>query len=122
MSIGPELELQLDTKDPFLPQCRAVGRRHTEVGLVQPTRPVAISDPLADVQAERDRTMEAQARAELDKSSYYAVRQLSCEVCDCLLTLRGRVPSFYLKQIAQTVVRHIEGIVILDNHVEVDRA
>jgi hypothetical protein len=39
-----------------------------------------------------------------------------------VLILQGRVPTFYLKQVAQTVVRDLlnDGFVI-DNRVEVDR-
>lgn len=56
---------------------------------------------------ESEQFLEAQASAVLRESSYYPVRRVSCEVRNCALTLRGRVPSFYLKQIAQTVVRHL---------------
>jgi len=121
MSIESALELPPTTNVPLQPGRHADRRHHAEVALVQPNRPSAINDPVADTQTERDRAMEAKARAELGKSSYSPVRQVSCEVCDCMLTLRGRLPSFFLKQIAQTVAR-IEGIVGVDNQVEVDRA
>ena len=76
----------------------------------------------ADCQAKRDYTIEAWAIAELRNSAYAPVRQVLCEVQDCVLTLRGRVPSFYLKQIAQTVVRHpLEGSLVIDNQLEVDQ-
>jgi len=47
---------------------------------------------------------------------------VACEVRQRVLVLRGRVPSFYLKQVVQTVVRDLlsDGLVI-DNQVEVDR-
>jgi hypothetical protein len=41
---------------------------------------------------------------------------------DChggILTLRGRVPTFYLKQILQTLLRNIDGVVRIDNQVDV---
>ena len=77
---------------------------------------------LATAQREREQVIKAQASAVLCESSYHAVRRLSCEVRNCTLTLRGRVPSFYMKQIAQTVVRHLlEGGMVIDNQLEVDR-
>lgn len=76
-----------------------------------------------------DRTgFEPQARAIEDwaseilrSSSYHPVRRVSCEVRDRVLILRGRVPSFYMKQLAQTVVRDLLNAgLLIDNRVEVD--
>ena len=36
-----------------------------------------------------------------------------------MLTLAGRVPSYYLKQIAQTVVRSVEGVFQINNQLSV---
>jgi hypothetical protein len=67
--------------------------------------------------------LEAEANAVVAESSYHAVRRVSCEVRDCVLILRGRVPSFYMKQIAQTVVRHLlESGMVINNQLEVDGA
>ncbi len=68
------------------------------------------------------RAIEDRASAVLRSSCYHPVRHVSCEVRERVLILRGRVPSFYLKQIAQTVVRDLlsDGLVI-DNRVEVDQ-
>lgn len=38
---------------------------------------------------------------------------------DHVLTLKGKVPSFYLKQMLQTVVKNIEGVQAVHNDVEV---
>jgi hypothetical protein len=41
---------------------------------------------------------------------------------DCrsgVLTLRGRLPTFYLKQVLQTLVKDIDGVARLDNQVSV---
>lgn len=38
---------------------------------------------------------------------------------DHVLTLRGCVPSFYLKQVLQTAIRDLDGVRLIDNHVEV---
>ena len=38
---------------------------------------------------------------------------------DHVLTLRGSVPSFYLKQVLQTAVRNLDGVRQVDNRVQV---
>jgi hypothetical protein len=64
--------------------------------------------------------VEALALNELRRSSYREVRYIWCQWRGGVLTLRGQVPNFYLKQIAQSVVLHrLEGLVTLDNQVEV---
>lgn len=67
------------------------------------------------------RVIEDKAIALLQSSSYRPVRRVSCEVRRQVLILRGRVPSFYMKQMAQTIVRELlsEGIAI-NNEVEVE--
>lgn len=40
-------------------------------------------------------------------------------VVDCTLQVYGRVPSFYLKQVLQTLLQGIAGIRRVDNRVEV---
>ena len=39
--------------------------------------------------------------------------------CDRLLLVHGQVPSFYLKQVLQTVLRDVAGITRIDNRVDV---
>jgi hypothetical protein len=59
------------------------------------------------------------ARICLRKSPYPAIRNLSCE-CDCgVLVLRGRLSSFYEKQLAQVVISQLPGIIQLANEAEV---
>jgi hypothetical protein len=40
---------------------------------------------------------------------------LSCEWRDGVLTLRGRVPSYYLKQLAQACLQGLAGVTAIDN-------
>ena len=62
------------------------------------------------------------ANSVLQSCSYHAVRHLSCEVREHVVILRGRVPSFYLKQIAQTLMLDLlSDSLVIDNRVEVDR-
>ena len=56
---------------------------------------------------------------ELRHSSYSAIRNLSCEYDGGCVTLRGRVPTYFLKQIAQACVGRLEGVDRIVNGVEV---
>lgn len=61
-----------------------------------------------------------QAEAELKRSSFRSLHAVSCEYEDGVLRLRGRLPSFFLKQLAQTLVaRQLNGTARIDNRVEV---
>ena len=52
-------------------------------------------------------------------SSYFLLRQIECGFEDGVLRLRGCVPSFYLKQLVQTLVCDIECVTQIDNQVDV---
>jgi osmotically-inducible protein OsmY len=55
----------------------------------------------------------------LRKSSYTSLQRLSCEFDHGVLLLRGKLPSFYCKQLAQAVVSGIEGVSRVVNETEV---
>jgi osmotically-inducible protein OsmY len=59
------------------------------------------------------------AESRLRRSAYLALRPLSCEFRAGVLTLRGRLPSYYLKQVAQAAVATVEGVERIDNQIEV---
>lgn len=61
----------------------------------------------------------AEAAAELQRSSHAALRQIACDVRDGVLTLSGQVPSYYEKQIAQSLVRIRLPNVEIRNELEV---
>src|SRR5687767_10328168 len=52
---------------------------------------------------------------------YLILRGITCEYHDGVLVLRGRVPSYYLKQIAQSLAARADGVERIDNQIEVDR-
>jgi hypothetical protein len=62
-----------------------------------------------------DRAAEACLRCK----GYLALRDISCEVCDGVLHLRGHLPSQYLKQVAQAAVAEVRGIRGVVNGIEV---
>jgi hypothetical protein len=59
------------------------------------------------------------ARAALRRSSYCELRDVECDFSGGILTLRGRVSSYHLKQIAQASVANVPGVVEVHNRVEV---
>jgi osmotically-inducible protein OsmY len=60
------------------------------------------------------------AKERLRRVPYSSVQDVSCE-CDGqgTLVLRGRLPSFYYKQMAQEAVRDLEGVRKVVNRIEV---
>jgi osmotically-inducible protein OsmY len=63
--------------------------------------------------------IEAIAETRLRRSGYPELRNVSCRFFEGVLTLRGGVPSWYLKQVAQSLVLPIEGVQELNNRLEV---
>ena len=60
------------------------------------------------------------ARGCLQRSSYYPIRSVSCECRQGVLFLRGPLPTFYLKQLAQEAVAKVKGILQVVNETVVD--
>jgi hypothetical protein len=72
-------------------------------------------DPQASPQAVAERALRS--------GLYPALKQLSCDYRGGVLVLRGCLPTYYLKQIAQEVVAHqVQGMGRLDNQIQVVRA
>ena len=59
------------------------------------------------------------AQAALRRSAYFELRNVSCDFSSGILTLNGSVPTYYLKQLAQTSVADVPGVIEIHNHVEV---
>jgi osmotically-inducible protein OsmY len=59
----------------------------------------------------------------LHRSRYKALCRVWCEFQPetGVLHLRGSLPSYYLKQVAQALVLDLEGVNVLDNQITVDR-
>lgn len=58
----------------------------------------------------------------LHHHSNAALHRISCELHDGALVLRGRLASYYLKQLAQAIVLGVEGVKRIENRIEVVRA
>jgi osmotically-inducible protein OsmY len=59
------------------------------------------------------------AERSLRSNSYLALKNISCDLLDGVLVLRGCLPTYYLKQIAQEVVAHLEGVKRIENQIQV---
>jgi osmotically-inducible protein OsmY len=57
----------------------------------------------------------------LRESPYTAIRNLSCEGNQGVVVLRGQVPTYYEKQLAQETVAQIDGTMQIINEVDVMR-
>lgn len=69
----------------------------------------------------QDRTIEKQAREELERVDHFRGRTslVKLESRDGRLVVTGKLPSFYLKQLLQTALMKVEGVRQLHNDVEV---
>ncbi|MDH3718625.1 MAG: BON domain-containing protein [Planctomycetota bacterium] len=63
--------------------------------------------------------LEAAVRRKILASPYVELRRMGCEYRNGVLTLRGRVTSYYLKQLAQTLAMQMEGVQMVNNRLVV---
>lgn len=61
----------------------------------------------------------ALARDRILHQPHLSVQRIWCEYSSRQLYLRGQVPSYYLKQLAQTAVSGLEGVSQVVNEIEV---
>jgi hypothetical protein len=55
----------------------------------------------------------------LRSNPYLSLRNITSDYLDGVLVLRGCVPTYYLKQMAQEVVTDLEGVERIDNQIQV---
>lgn len=95
------------------------GRSYGE-SLMASTSPIAVgsSSDLGGGSRSGDEIALA-AASSLRAGPYPVLRNISCRCESGQLTLTGAVGSFYLKQIAQTIVARVPGVGRIDNRLEV---
>lgn len=59
------------------------------------------------------------AKVTLRQARYRELDSVSCDFHEGVLTLRGQVSSFYLKQMAQELVRPLETVEQINNRLQV---
>jgi osmotically-inducible protein OsmY len=60
------------------------------------------------------------ASSRLRNSRYRALRNVLCERNQGVVILKGHLPSFYYKQLAQEAVAGVRGVIQVINEIEVD--
>ena len=64
-------------------------------------------------------TIEKAARTRLSKTGYPLLKTITCSFHRGTLTLAGRVPSYYHKQLAQEAIRKVDSVETIVNQIEV---
>lgn len=77
---------------------------------------------LTSVDGERSNaTLVAAVTASLAASGYSALGCVECQVRDDAVVLEGSVPSYHLKQLAQTFAQRVAGVGLIVNRLAVTR-
>jgi osmotically-inducible protein OsmY len=69
--------------------------------------------------ASGDPVIGRQVEDRLRRSGYLALRDVSCDSGEGVVSLRGRLRSYDLKQLAQAVVGGVGGVLFVHNHIEI---
>lgn len=64
-------------------------------------------------------SVERAARLRLANTGYHTLKTVDCSFRDGRIVLRGEVPSYYHKQLAQESVRNAPNVSQIVNHIEV---
>lgn len=86
--------------------------------LERPAAQMPQRNPVPSPPRQPNSVEEAARRALLD-SGRGPLRQVVCRVSGSTARLTGRLPSFFLKQMAQEIIRRVDGIHQVDNQVDV---
>jgi len=79
----------------------------------------ASAGPIPASPASARRGIAARVSERLAQSPYFPLRGVWCDYHEGVLCLRGRVPSYYLKQVAQTIACQVDGVEECMNRIEV---
>ena len=79
-------------------------------------RPAAAANPRSGPDR---RGIAASVTERLVGSPYFRLRTVWCDYHEGVLCLRGRVPTYYLKQVAQTIACQVDGVEECMNRIEV---
>lgn len=89
--------------------------------LVSPTTPEPAMTPAAAAPATQEATPEliATVTSALDASPYFEANGFRVEAQQGAVRLHGQVGTFFEKQMVQEVVRRLDGVERIENHIEV---
>lgn len=83
------------------------------------TMAASTSQRSRDLCGQEDDGLRSAAMKLLQSSGYAALRRLQCEVTEGVAIVHGVVTSYFLKQMAQTLIQQLHGIHRVTNSVEV---
>lgn len=69
-----------------------------------------------------DSELENSVRSSLQQTGYQQLRRLDIAVEDGRVRISGRLPQFYLMQLAQQAVMKTQGVINLENGIQVVRS
>ena len=69
---------------------------------------------------QRDANSALDLQRQFQRSPYHSLRRLTCAVAGGRIVVRGRVPCFYMKQLAQTLAAKTVGLEQIESRIEVD--
>src|SRR5262245_24327609 len=100
--------------------CWAHGRAAGLIAFLLPTEEAMLAVHPTGTEPDTQRP-DPQTVAErgLRSSRYSALQHVSCDCRGGVLVLRGCLPTYYLKQVAQEVVAHLEGVEGVENQIQV---
>lgn len=78
--------------------------------------------PVHNSVPENEFSMKLRLAAELQMRGLFVNDGLSCEYCEGVVVLRGRVYSFHEKQLAQETIRRLDGVNTVVNRLVVERS
>jgi osmotically-inducible protein OsmY len=83
-----------------------------------PASNLASAEPATPTRSPRPAVQES-AERRLRSNPYLALKNVSCDCRGGVLVLRGCLPSYFLKQVAQEAVARLEGVRAVDNQIQV---
>ncbi len=79
----------------------------------------SLDAPGLDDSASRPTTLGDQVATQLRENPFPTLKRIRCEVQEDIVVLRGRLPSYFLKQMAQTLCGQVLGVRSVRNEIEV---
>lgn len=84
--------------------------------------PTQLERPVHNSVTENEFSMKLRLASTLQMYGLFANCRLNCEYCEGVVVLRGRVHSFHEKQMAQELIRRVDGVKVVVNRLVVDRS
>jgi len=112
--------LMSEWADPIAPEQFGAWQEHFAGLWCTENAETPLEDPMGNNKPTKLAPSPAEAAQQIFRESpYAAIRALQCSFRDGVLFIAGRVPNYYLKQLAQIALVHLEGVKQVRNLVEV---